>query len=73
MTFREWIAGQVERRDSVGDLARDMAADYELSAEMENLDELRAYIDSCGAIDEAIEALECAWGEWYCELVEARP
>lgn len=65
MTFREWIAGQVERRDSVGDLARDMAADCELPVELEDLDGLRDYLERCGAIDEAVEALECAWGEWY--------
>jgi uncharacterized protein YozE (UPF0346 family) len=62
--FHRWLEKQAERNDHIGDLARDVISDREFPVEENSLPKLRGYLYECGAIFEAMTALETAWGEF---------
>ena len=65
MSFVDWLEEQVRRRDAIGDLARDTRADVDWPPRGKvSRQKLRAYLESQGAIDAALAALDAAWAEW---------
>ena len=65
MEFVEWLAGQARRRDAIGDLARDTRRDGDWPPPGKiSRSKLRAYLESRGAIPEALDVLDAAWDEW---------
>lgn len=69
-TFREWLLRQCERNDTIGDIARDYAADDCAERLVDFRSILRHIEDEHGAIDRARLALVRAYGE-YRVLVPA--
>lgn len=67
MTFHGWLMEQRDRRDWVGDLARDARADDEWPARNRSNAGFRHYLEDCGAVENALVAFDQAWAEW--ELV----
>jgi YozE SAM-like fold len=71
--FVEWLAGQSNRRDAVGDLARDTRADPDWPpVGKPSRSRLHNYLESCGAIAAALDALDVAWDEWDIERRQAK-
>lgn len=62
--FRAWLATQEQRSDKIGDLARDAKDDHEWPRETNDLAALRSYLESHGAVEGALIALEDAFEEW---------
>jgi uncharacterized protein YozE (UPF0346 family) len=73
MEFVEWLARQARRRDAIGDLARDTRrdADWPPPGKISRA-KLRAYLETRGAIPEALDALDAAWDEWDAARRAAR-
>jgi excisionase family DNA binding protein len=66
-TFRSWLKNQLDRQDSVGDLARDLFADDEAQG-FTSYKRIRRYlIDSGNDRDYVMAALERAWEEYKAE------
>lgn len=59
LSFPEWLAVRVAERSPAGDLARD-AADDSGFPDLDSLGAYRDYLWSCGAVHEAVVALERA-------------
>ncbi len=67
-SFLEWLADQSNRRDAIGDLARDTRADPDWPpVGKPSRSRLRSYLEAHGAIPAAIAALDAAWDEWDVE------
>jgi uncharacterized protein YozE (UPF0346 family) len=64
MGFKAWLNQQVDRDDSVGDLARDAKRDGNWPKGRASLRRLRAYLESRQAMPGALDALEQAWREY---------
>lgn len=65
MEFTEWLRKQTRRRDVIGDLARDTRADPAWPPPGKpSRARYRGYLEAQGAIPEALDALDVAWGEW---------
>lgn len=66
MRFTEWILNQTEKRDRIGDLARDMKFDLTKNPKSRLHDcllygDIKLYLESMFACDGAFEALDEAW------------
>lgn len=68
MTFRRWLQQQCRRRDPVGDIARDVRDDDDLK-DVRGLTpkSLRRYMQSVGACEAALVALDRARCEFFIE------
>lgn len=75
-----WITQQRERRDPIGDVARDIWSDFETEPadlinrrrpDIEHISVLLRYLKKRGACAEALEAARTAWGEFLAS--EVRP
>lgn len=65
LSFKNWLAYQINRDDFIGDLAKDTKRDPIWgSATILNYTDAHTYFRNRGACREAIEALECAFNEW---------
>jgi uncharacterized protein YozE (UPF0346 family) len=62
--FHRWLEQQAKRNDPVGDLARDVKADRRFPMAEGTRTALQAYLESSGAIPDAIRAFRAAWREF---------
>lgn len=63
-SFTRWLLQQAGRDDPIGDLAGDVARDWEWPANSRSLGRLLVYLRNRGACEDAIAALRAAWREW---------
>ncbi|QTA88836.1 YozE family protein [Desulfonema magnum] len=64
MTFFKWLQNQSERDDMIGDLARDVRLDKTFP-KSSSLEKIRNHLESSGACEGAVSALEMAYTEWH--------
>ena len=62
--FHRWLEQQKGRNDPIGDLAGDVLSDEEFPVTANSLKQVRRYVESQGAFDSVIEALNSAWIEF---------
>lgn len=62
--FHRWLESQKSRNDPIGDLAQDVLGDRRFPADATELAQVRRYLQSLGAIPEALRALNAAWKEF---------
>lgn len=62
-SFTAWLKTHSDQRNAIGDLARDVSADPDWPARKGKQEQLD-YLEECGAIPAAVEALERAWTEY---------
>ncbi len=65
-TFTRWLRRQRDRRDAVGDLARDQRYDSCWPRGRARLDTLRRHLEhDHDACEGATDALDSAWAQWH--------
>ncbi|GGY95715.1 YozE family protein [Streptomyces poonensis] len=62
-SFTAWLKTQADQRSAIGDLARDVSADPDWPSR-KGLPGQRDYLEECGAIPAAVDALERAWVQY---------
>ncbi|MEU6509318.1 YozE family protein [Streptomyces sp. NPDC046942] len=62
-SFTAWLKTHVDQHSAIGDLARDVSADPDWPSR-KGLPGQRDYLEECGAIPAAVEALERAWTQY---------
>lgn len=67
MTFRQWLTTADHDSTAIGDLARDVKADRQRPTALRTHEDWTAYLESRGACQGAIDALEDAWGMFEAE------
>lgn len=68
LSFTSWLSAQAERRDPVGDLARDVAKDRHAPRWSSDQHRWITHLENARAHDTALDALRRAWREWETEL-----
>lgn len=63
-SFRKWLERQTDRRDAVGDFARDALRDEEFPAQPDAWDTVSSSLLLAGASAPAVEAAKKAWAEF---------
>ena len=67
LIFNDWLSKQVNRDSPLGDLARDMKTDNTWPI-FDNYDQYEFYLESKGAIREAVSTLKNAWKTYNAYL-----
>lgn len=63
-SFHRWLKQQAKRNDPVGDLARDVKGDKRFPVAEGSRAGLQSYLESSGAIPDALRAFRAAWREF---------
>lgn len=65
--FHRWIEDQKDRKDPIGDLAKDIWGDRTFPIAANTHAEIEWYLGMRGAVPEAVDALKHAWAEFLAQ------